>query len=74
MSSDAPATWAGTMPEVVPGDEVGAAGGGVLLDRLPVGEDQEAEHHEHGDGDGHDERERGQADGGIRTCRISSVA
>ena len=48
--------------EVVPGDQVGATGRGVLLDRLPVGEDQEPEHHHHGDGDRHHEGERRQAD------------
>ncbi len=46
--------------EVVLGDEVRATGGGVLLDRLPVGQDQEAEHHAHRHGDREDEGERDQ--------------
>ena len=48
--------------EVVLRHQVRAAGRGVLLDRLPVGEDQEAQHHQHRDGDGHHQRERRQAD------------
>ena len=47
--------------EVVAGDEVGAAGRRVRLDRLPVGQDQQAEHHQQGDGDRHHQREGGQA-------------
>ena len=39
----------GQQTEVVAGDDVGAAGRRVRLDRLPVREDQEAEHHEQGD-------------------------
>ena len=54
----------GQQPEVVAGDDVGAAGGRVGLDRLAVGEDQERQHDQHGDGDRHDQRERGDADGG----------
>ena len=36
----------GKQTEVVAGDDVGAAGGGVGLDGLAVRQDQEAEHHE----------------------------
>ena len=46
MSSATPATWAGMQAEVVLGDDVGAAGGRVGLDRLAVAEHQD---HEHGD-------------------------
>ena len=74
MSNGTPATWAGRKPEVVLGDDVGAAGGRVGLDRLAVAEDQEAEHADHGQGDRDDERERGEADHGSSMRRISSVA
>ena len=48
----------GGRAEVVLGDHVGAAGRRVLLDRLAVRQDQEAEHHAHGDGDREHQRER----------------
>ncbi len=46
--------------EVVTGDEVGASRRRVRLDRLPVAQDQEPEHHDHRHGDGHHQREGGQ--------------
>ena len=49
-------------PEVVAGDHVGPAGRRVLLDGLPVGEDQHEEHETHRDRDGHDQREGQHAD------------
>ena len=51
----------GDDPEVVTGDEVGAPRRRVRLDRLPVGEDQQGEHHQQGTGDRHHQRERQQA-------------
>ncbi|GIU98971.1 MAG: hypothetical protein KatS3mg014_0587 [Actinomycetota bacterium] len=50
--------------EVVPGDDVGPAGGGVRLDRLPVGEQQDREHRQDPERDGHEEGERGHPDRG----------
>ncbi len=61
--------------EVVARHHVRATGRRVLLDRLPVGEDQEEEDAEHRDGDADDEAERGDADRDeAARRRISSVA
>ena len=51
----------GKQTEVVAGDDVGAAGRRVGLDRLSVRQDEEAEHDEQGDRDRRDERERGKS-------------
>ena len=51
MSSDDAGDLRGEQAEVVAGDHVRAAGRRVLLDRLPVGEDQEEQDDEHRDGD-----------------------
>ena len=50
--------------EVVLGDDVGTTGAGVGLDRLAVGQDEKAQHHEHGDGDRYHEGKREDADDG----------
>jgi hypothetical protein len=50
--------------EVVPGDHVGPARGGIGLDRLPVGQDEQGQDHEHCQGQRDDQGEGGDADGG----------
>ena len=49
-------------PEVVLGDDVGAAGARVLADGLAVRQDQEPEDDQHADGKGHHGHERRQTD------------
>ena len=62
-------------PEVVARDQVRAAGLRIGPDRLPIGEEQDAEHEEEHDGDRHDPGEDGNAESpATRTRRISSVA
>ena len=58
-----PGDLGGDDAEVVERDDVGAAGRGVLLDRLPVRERQEEQHHQHRDGEGDEQREGGDAHG-----------
>ncbi len=45
--------------EGVPRDQVGATGGWIGLDRLPVGEDEQPEHEHQGGGQRHQQREGG---------------
>ena len=54
----------GQQAEVVPGDDVGPAGGRVGLDRLAVGEDQDGLDQHHRSGDREDEREGRRPDHG----------
>lgn len=61
MSRETAAIWATLLPKFSR-HHVGAAGLGVHLHHLQVGEGDEGEHHDHGDAHRHEEREGGDTD------------